>query len=123
MIKFKVENHKVLSSLYSPPSSACRMLSFTLSRVLSVLFLWCTRSSATASGFYYMTSSSPTFELDNCSLSDISLAPNWHSMQAFSPTTRDSLLTEDHCYGTYSEGYTAAPNSSLVSVKLMMTYT
>ncbi|KAL8115014.1 calmodulin-binding protein 60 B-like isoform X2 [Apium graveolens] len=42
------------------------------------------------------------------------LLPGFDYM-AFSPT-RDSIGTTDHCYGTYREGYSAAPSSSLGSV-------
>lgn len=112
-LKLKVENHKVCSRFYFPPASVCIVvLSFLC---FKFVFFWCTGQLPLLPGFDYVTSSSPTFELDSSSLSDISLAPNWQSMQAFSPT-RDSLITKDHCYGAYREGYTSAPSSSLGSV-------
>lgn len=66
--------------------------------------------------FDCMTSSSPTFELDNSSLPDFSLAHDHHSMQAFSPTRRNGLATKDYCYGMYGEWNSAAPSGSLGSV-------
>lgn len=57
-----------------------------------------------------------TFEVDNGSQLDVSVANNCHSLQAIYPTLTNSFVMKDFCYGSYSEGRSAAPSGSLGSV-------
>lgn len=55
-----------------------------------------------------------TFAVDNGSQLDVSLANYCHSLQAIYPTLTNSFTMKDFCYGSYSEGYSAAPSGSLL---------
>lgn len=70
-------------------------------------------------GSDHMTTSPPyTFEVDNGSQLEVSLAHNCHSMQAFSPPLSNSFVMKDFYDGSYREGYNTAPIGSLGSVMM-----
>lgn len=69
-------------------------------------------------GSNHMATSPPyTYEMDDSSPLGFSMAQNFHSMQAFYPTLRNSFIMRDFCYGPYAGGgYSSAPSGSLGSV-------
>ncbi|KAM7469941.1 hypothetical protein LguiA_008124 [Lonicera macranthoides] len=69
-------------------------------------------------GSNHMATSPPyTYEIDDSAPLGLSMAQNSHSMQAFSPTLRNSFIMRDFCYDTYAGGeYSSAPSESLESV-------